>query len=147
MPNLTFLNLTGCACMGEHTEFSDLMCPYLTKLKNLKIDNNHTITDAGMSQLTNLTHLHIYNVSKVSKSLPALSKLIDLDMYGIKITDAILELMVNLESLSATYCNISAVSISKLKVVSLKSCSWIIDLKGFETLPDLKEVNISMFNS
>jgi len=146
MPNLTSLDLTGCVTEFA-TEFSDVMCPYLQRLTSFKIDNNQSLTDVGIKVMTNLTHLCIHNVNRVTtEGLATMTQLIYLNMYNMhSVMDELFTTVNQLEVLISTFGRFSHQGISKLKklkTLHLNTCTWMYSLRGFENLPDLREIKL-----
>jgi Leucine-rich repeat (LRR) protein len=138
LTNLLSLDLRHNASAG----YNDSMFPYLTNLTEFFINDNHLITDAGLSQLTKLKRLTLHSVGNISnKGLSTMTQLTYLNLYHMNdITDVS---YLPLEELLMTFGSLSPRVLSKtLKILYVLGCNQFSTLEGLESLP-LKKVSIN----
>jgi hypothetical protein len=138
MPHLRSLDLRGCYQSYTKGHFTNAIFQDLTGLTSFYVDQNQLITNSGIKQLTNLTTLYVSNCNVSNDGLSTLTKLVHLEMYNLKVTDAALDSLPNIEDLKITFIDISTEGLHKLKKLKYLhaiNCDKINHCRGLENLP------------
>lgn len=142
--NLKVLDIQYCSKSWRNF---DEMLSHVTGLTELRVSDNHYVTDAGIGQLVHLQKLYIHNCSLVTdKGLAPLTQLTELDLYNMyNLTDDLFKSFVHLTDLKMTFGGISTAGIcnlKKLKKLFVMGCSRVSDCQGLQDLP-LEKVHFS----
>jgi len=143
--NLKVLDIQHCC--KSWSGFTDKCFAHLTGLTELRLCDNHYLSDDGIGQLVNLEILYIHSCIRITNAgLSPLTKLTHLNLYHMDLlTDDLFKSFVHLTRLDMTFGKISTVGIThltKLTHLTVMGCANIRDLQGCQHLP-LQKVDVT----
>lgn len=147
LKNIKDLNLQGCCghWFGGH-HFTDRMFDYLLNLERFYIDENHIITDNGIKKLKLIKDLTIHNCCKITnEGISELTTLTKLNLYNIQITDDAFKNLTNLQELNISsghhITDKGILYLSNIQKLTFMSCKEI-RCTNFDRLPKLCDLSL-----